>query len=165
VFTQTWSIVRAKRDDDGINKGIEIAASFGGGTSTPTNDDDTNTTLAQAEIYFDTENDWDSAVDVAMWTMNWRARLRRVHSPLEMALAPIEQSITRMFTDVFNQDPVQKVLSGTPVAQFFEDSEVSLIPAKVSDALENLRQETADQGGGAAKWVSEQGFDRAPIIH
>jgi hypothetical protein len=165
VFTQTWALVRAERDNEGINKGIEIAASFGGGSSSAVDDDDTNTTIAQAEIYFDTDKDWDGAVDVAMWTMNWRARLRRVHSPLEMALGPIEQAISGIVKDVFNADPVKKIVGGSNLAKFFEDADVSLIPSSVSDPLETLREETASQGGGAAQWVSDQGFDRAPIIH
>jgi hypothetical protein len=46
---------------------------------------------AQAEMYHDCEAAWDGCSPDAMWTMKWKARLRRLHNPAEMAARSISQ--------------------------------------------------------------------------
>jgi hypothetical protein len=97
--------------------------------------------------------------------MNWRARLRRVHSPLELAATSVEKAVGDTFKQVIEADPVKKVIGGAPFAQYFEDPAGKLLPASFMDPLEELRSEVAEQGGDAAQWVTEQGRDRASLIH
>lgn len=163
MFGQTWAIVRAEKDSGRIDDLINVAASFGGGTSTIDNSD--ATVFAQAEMFFDCDEDWDACYENASWTMNWRARLRRVRGPLELASTGLEHKLSAQFTDILNAPPVQKVINGTPLAEFFSTASGSLLPASLKDPLEEMRDEVAAQGGEAAQWVVEQGPDRATIIH
>jgi hypothetical protein len=163
MFAQTWGLVKAERDHSEVDRLINIAGSFGGGTS-EINDDDA-TVFAQSEVYQDCADDWDACLPTAAWTMNWRARLRRVHSPLDLAATTVERTVSEAFRQVLDQDPVRKVIGGAPFAQYFEDPAGSLLPASIMDPLEDMRNEVAEQGGDAAKWVTEQGRDRASIIH
>jgi hypothetical protein len=40
--------------------------------------------MAQAEMYFDCDQNWDVCGDDAMWKMRWKARLRRLHDPRQV---------------------------------------------------------------------------------
>ena len=88
-----------------------------------------------------------------------------MHSPLDLAATTVEKTVSEAFRQVLDQDPVRKVIGGAPFAQYFEDPAGQLLPASIMDPLEEMRNEVAEQGGDAAKWVTEQGRDRASIIH
>jgi hypothetical protein len=163
MFSQTWGVVRAKPDHAAIDKGVAIAGSFGGDSTVVDNDE--KTVFAQAEMYFDCQDDWDTCFPTAAWTMNWRGRLRRVRSPLDMAATSIEQTISNAFSQVLEQPPVTKILGSTPLASFFNDPGGSLLPSTLTDPIEQMRGDIAQQGGEAAQWVKDQGQNRASLIH
>ncbi len=165
MFGQTWSLVRAERDHSQIDAAIEVAGSFGRSTSPVADNDDGATVFAQSEMFFDCDSDWDVCQTTAAFTLNWRARLRRVHSPLEFATTHIEKAVSQKFAQIVDAPPIQKVVGRVPLAQFFDTQTGSLVLSSLKAPIEALRSEAAAQGSGAAQWVKAQSADRVSIIH
>lgn len=103
LFMQSWSYVKTERKYvQGLDRALRIADFVPGGTSNanpnPGDADGTyeveekGTTFAEAEMYFDCKSSWSdpSCGEAAPWTMAWRARLRRVHDPVDFIASDLQ---------------------------------------------------------------------------
>lgn len=105
LFMQSWSYVKTERKYvAGLDKALLIANfvpganPVGGGTG---DKDDTytveknGTTFAEAEMYFDCDSSWSdsSCGETAPWRMAWRARLRRVHDPVDFIASDLQSTL------------------------------------------------------------------------
>src|SRR5690606_1150722 len=88
---QSWGFAhREATRAEANDRGISFPAP-GEATATPARPYELGT--AQAAIYWDTgagsgcdqDQTWDTCQPETMWLMRWKARLRRVHNPAEMA--------------------------------------------------------------------------------
>jgi hypothetical protein len=165
MFAQSWAVVSASQDHAAIDRLIGLAGRLGGEATTTSNLSEQATMFAQSEMFFDCSADWDGCIDTAAWQLNWRARMRRVRSPLDLASTSIEEGITRVFDQVFQQEPVQRFMAALPLADIFAQASGSLVSDQVHTATEDLRSQVAQQGGAAARWVIEQGPARTSFIH
>jgi len=165
MFGQSWSVVRATAEHSTIDQLIGIAASFESTTTTVSEIDEGITLFAQSEMFFDCEDDWDSCYPNSAWQLNWRARMRRVRSPLDLAASNLENSVLGVFNQLFSQPPVQRAMGALPLLDLFSQASGSLVPDQLRTATEELRGQVAQQGGDAARWVVEQGLERASFIH
>jgi len=90
-FMQSWGFSydqppRLARDDRGLSY-------VDGGSTAQLRDANVRSLgTAQAEMYWDPidcDGTWGGCKDEAMWKMRWKARLRRLHNPVEMAARAI----------------------------------------------------------------------------
>jgi hypothetical protein len=89
-FMQSWGLsFHTPPHQAGNDRGLDFAAGGNGAGMLDANVHRLGT--AQAEMYYNCEAVWDDCKGDAMWTMNWKARLRRVHNPAEMAARSISQ--------------------------------------------------------------------------
>jgi hypothetical protein len=99
LFMQSWSYVSSERKNmTTLDKGVQIADFLGGakgGSSDGYKVDEKGATFAGAEMYFDCESEWsdDECVTRAPWRMAWRARLRRVHDPVDFITSDLGQTM------------------------------------------------------------------------
>lgn len=81
-YFAVWSVVGGHSElHQRINKGVEIAGHGKAQLEEPPSLGDVQ--VAKAEFYFEpaSPSNWRSIEPVAMWTLRWRARLRRVRPP------------------------------------------------------------------------------------
>lgn len=88
-YLQSWGISiyepeNLKRDDQALD--IADLQQTGNVVAAKTGDTYGSVGTAEAEIYWDCEDDWTACKGNAMWQMRWKARLRRYHDPGEMLL-------------------------------------------------------------------------------
>jgi hypothetical protein len=108
LFMQSWGLAfDAPRFLAADDRGLAFAAAGSGASLVDANVEDTGT--AQAEMYFDAGPDsgcdgsWDNCVGEAMWLMRWKARLRRLHHPGEMAARSIARIAVAELVNVAHQ--------------------------------------------------------------
>jgi len=113
LFTQSWGFVLTDRSFyKAIDKGVGLAnfvpGSGAAGAKTPnTYDlDDTGISIAEAEVFFDCSGTWSDVgspiwhvgdsgcMGRAPWSMAWRARLRRVHDPVDFVVDALGTTLT-----------------------------------------------------------------------
>lgn len=170
LFAQSWSVAQVEQDHGAMDRLVELAGTFGGASTTTDDGSGSALMLAQAELFFDCEGDWDGAACYpnAAWTLNWRARMRRLHGPFDTAAAGIERSAAAKFDQILNADPLQPLLAALPggqLTEMFTQAAGGLVPESLRTQTEALRGQVAERGGAAARWVVEQGPDRASFIH
>lgn len=171
IFAQSWSVAQVQQDHSAMDRLVGLAAAFGGGSTTTAASGESNVMLfAQAEMFYDCEGGWDDAncYPNAAWTLNWRARMRRLHSPFEIAAAGAERAASQRFQEVLNAPPLRPLIAAIPggqLAEIFAPVAGGLVPDNLRRETEALRSEVAQRGGAAARWVVEQGLDRASFIH
>ncbi|HKU44534.1 MAG TPA: hypothetical protein VJR89_40515 [Polyangiales bacterium] len=170
LFAQSWSVANVEQDHSAIDRLVALAGAFGGvGGASGADTSGSALLLAQAEMFFDCEGDWDdSCYPNAAWTLNWRARLRRLHSPLDVAEAAAERAASRRFREILDAEPLRPLLAALPggeLAELFAPAAGGLLPESLRRDTEALRGQIAERGGRAARWVLEQGADRASFIH
>ncbi len=97
LFMQSWSYVKTDRSYvAALDSAVHIADFVPGGSSAAASTVDTSgTTFAEAEMYFDCNDSWSdsSCGEAAPWTMAWRARLRRVHDPVDFIASDLQGSL------------------------------------------------------------------------
>ncbi len=106
---QVWSIVHGSpRWSYGDDEEVALAAPG----AAPQREDamDTHWAVAQAEYYFETKDPWIKASAAAMWTIGWKARLRRVHDPVSMSdpAGAITAFVTPWLVDKWVKKAVEK---------------------------------------------------------
>jgi hypothetical protein len=84
MFMQSWAMVRMHRprldrDDDGL----ELADQQRTGSLVA--EEDEGTVWAQAEMFYDCTGAWSTCNANSMWTIRWKARLRRIQDVESMA--------------------------------------------------------------------------------
>ncbi len=111
LFFQSWSFVISKRKNvQGLDKVLNIANFVPGGAVVDTSGaavDEHGHTVAEAEMYFDCTGGWSGGDEhkhwtvggeacqvKAPWAMSWRARLRRVHDPIDFVVNDLQTTIT-----------------------------------------------------------------------
>jgi hypothetical protein len=108
LFMQSWGLVLSDRPlVESADKLIKFSDRWsgpgappgGGGSSLPSvvakpvEIESEAWVVAGAEMFFDCEKGWAECRYQSMWAMNWRARLRRFHDPMEYASGLIETAI------------------------------------------------------------------------
>jgi hypothetical protein len=94
VFMQSWAMVRKSRDMlERNDEGLELADQQR--TGSLVEEEDEGTVWAQAEMFYDCEGDWTTCGGNAMWTIRWKARLRRIQDIESMA----GQAASRMIAE------------------------------------------------------------------
>jgi hypothetical protein len=84
VFMQSWAMVRMPRERlDRDDDGLELADQQRTGSLVEEEDD--GTVWAQAEMFHDCTGDWNTCKANSMWTIRWKARLRRIQDIESMA--------------------------------------------------------------------------------
>jgi hypothetical protein len=166
LFMQSWGIVGPKTGEhEKIDKYVGIANSFGG-TAEETEIQEDNV-YAAAEMFFDCGEDWQKCRESAPWTMSWRARLRRVHDPIEYAASTAERVIIEKFMNtVFRasfKDPVKgfmdkitnKMAAGTKAGNVVGNVVVQF---GVSEVRDRGKAQLYQWGGirSATQWATEQ---------
>ncbi len=97
LFMQSWSYVKTDRAYAvTLDNAIHIADFVPGGRAAAASTlDASGTTFAEAEMYFDCDGAWSdsSCGEAAPWTMAWRARLRRVHDPVDFIASDLQETL------------------------------------------------------------------------
>ncbi len=166
LFMQSWGIVSPKMaDHEKLDEYVGIANSFGG-TATETELEEEHV-YAAAEMFFDCQGDWQGCRESAPWTMSWRARLRRVHDPIEYAASTAERVIVEklmntMFRSSF-KDPVKgfmdkvtnKMAFGTKAGSVAGNVVVQFGASEVRD---RGKADLYEWGGvkSATQWATDQ---------
>jgi hypothetical protein len=139
VFMQSWAFVRMHRDrlrrDD---EGLELADQQR--TGSLVEEEDQGTVWAQAEMFYDCEGDWNTCKGNAMWTIRWKARLRRI------------QDIQTMFGQGASQMLAEGLLAGlshinSTLTQRAEDS------LEIPHVLTAIFHKKVDLNGRARRWL------------
>ncbi|MEO8877609.1 MAG: hypothetical protein ABI461_18590, partial [Polyangiaceae bacterium] len=104
-------------------------------------------TYAQAEYFFDCDGKWasgscnaindtakDTKIDAAMYRMEWRARLVRVHAPKNVPAAEAASVIDGLF----RERATAKRLEDSGVLSSVYRATYSQIPSNVLDFINNL---------------------------
>lgn len=106
-FMQSWGLVLAERPlVESADKLIKFSDRFGRGgpsqsggsalpgvVAKPVEIENEAWVVAGAEMYFDCEKGWADCRYSSMWAMNWRARLRRFHDPMEYGSGLVETAV------------------------------------------------------------------------
>ncbi len=182
LFMQSWGVVLAKRpfmaDADRL---IAFSNRFGGETKV-TEVEPEAWVVASAEMFLDCQAGWANCQYQAPWTMNWRARLRRFHDPMEyaggVAQTAIVEGLWGKIDKVLAGGPVggliQKVtggsaLGGSLVGRFGGSQIHGFVLSLARQELTERGRSTTYQHGGiqsAASWVTDQlGAGKNDIIH
>lgn len=82
-YFQIWSVVWGDQKGTKAEDGVKIAAWNKAKPKPP--EAWTKMGFAQAEYYYDGSGSWGDLKEDAMWNMRWRARLRRVRPPSQLA--------------------------------------------------------------------------------
>ena len=173
LFMQSWSYVKTERTAvAGLDRGVNIVDFVPGGTTTagvPIDKD--GSTFAEAEMYFDCKANWSDAscMDTAPWRMAWRARLRRVHDPVDFIASDFQATLTdALYGGISGQ--FSGALGGkfTEVTKTLNANSGRLIQIKPDSSFENDRNRIArtlvpfDPATGAltvrsaAAWVADE---------
>ncbi|MFO0677801.1 MAG: hypothetical protein U0169_14790 [Polyangiaceae bacterium] len=142
-----WSTVWGDVKKSGAAKGVEIASWNKRKAQDPS--PIARFQVAKAEFYYDASGVWGDMVDDAMWNMRWRARLRRVRSPVPKLGAMMAVAVNGRL--------------GT-----FGDAVLGGAASKAVDFMSTFPTAAGDWADGAAKgkiadWLGTNGnFD---IIH
>jgi hypothetical protein len=182
LFMQSWGVVRAERKFvDQADKMITFSNRFGGGKDIK-DIEKKAWVVAGAEMFFDGKEGWAKTRYQAPWAMNWRARLRRFHDPMEYAGGVIQTAIVESLWGA-----VDRVLAGGPLGSMIQ----KLTGGKALGGsfvgrfggtqihgfvLSLARQELTERGRStmyehagiqsAASWVTDQmGAGKNDIIH
>ena len=125
LFMQSWGLVLAERPLlESADKLIKFSdrwskggATPGGGgsalpsvTAKPVEIESEAWVVAGAEMFFDCQKGWADCRYSSMWAMNWRARLRRFHDPMEYGSGLVETAIVESLWG-----GIDKALAGGPL--------------------------------------------------
>jgi hypothetical protein len=187
LFTQSWGFVISDRSFyKELDRGVGIANFVPGGSIAPGGPapngfdiDDTGITIAEAEVYFDCSGTWsDSGSPVwhvgdsgcmgrAPWSMAWRARLRRVHDPVDFVVDDLGETLTGALYGAIDSSFVGAVASKFgPVRDALGHQSGRLVQPRITPELQaerdKLRKELVPQIGAqlpvrsAAAWVDDE---------
>ncbi len=164
LFTQHWGIVRAERtNQDHLNNLLKVADAFNTSGATPHSVGKTATLLAQAEMFYDCEGPWLECYLTCSWTINWRARLRRVHDPLEMASGLIEEQLVDNLWDIIgNPLIVQHVPGINVINDYIKGLNWRLVPQFPGDGTYILRSKMANATNAGGSNAAQRSIELAP---
>ncbi len=183
LFTQSWSFVMTDRSIyKQLDAGVGIANFVPGGTTNPSigyDIDDTGITNAEAEMFFDCSGQWsdggspvwkvggDGCMGRAPWSMAWRARLRRVHDPVDFVVDALSTTLTGALYGALDSGFVGSVAQKFgPVRDALGHQAGRLIQPRITAQLQTernkLRKELVPQIAGqlpirsAGAWVDDE---------
>jgi hypothetical protein len=200
LFMQSWGLVLSDRplvesadkmikfSDRWSKNGTTPSSTFGSSAlpsvvAKPVEVESEAWVVAGAEMFFDCEKGWADCRYNSMWAMNWRARLRRFHDPMEYASGLVETAVVEKLwgniDKALAKGPlgalIQKAtgggkLGGTLVGRFGGSQVHGFILSLARQELtERGRATTYEHGGirSAASWATGQLQDsgRDEIIH
>jgi hypothetical protein len=104
-FMQSWGVTFPDRPVTAFFDGISLPGKLSKQLPDAVALDGYAVGVAQAELFFDCEGAWSdpNCLDMAPWTMNWRARMRRVWDPATMAASLAEATVLDGFMSAIGQ--------------------------------------------------------------
>ncbi len=115
LFMQSWGVVFAERvaEDKSELEGFARFPQFLGASAEGAAEIDTDAwQVAEAEMFFDCAAGWQSCSQQAPWTVGWRARLRRVHDPMDFAVMFFERALVETFWNSINRAAMRLPVGG-----------------------------------------------------
>jgi len=200
LFMQSWGLVLAKRRFlEGADRLIQFSNRFGGEAATFKTVEDEAWVVASAEMFFDCGQEaaddkkdaaegkeaaggWAKCQYQAAWAVNWRARLRRFHDPLEYAAAVVQTAIVDSIWSgaekLLGSGPLGKLinkvtlgnkLGGTKAGQFggshIHGFVQSLARQELTDRVRSTLYAHAGIRSAASRAFEGLGAGRDEIIH
>ncbi|MFZ5896381.1 MAG: hypothetical protein ACOY0T_35330 [Myxococcota bacterium] len=181
LFMQSWSYVKIERKQMGaLDRVLRVADIFGQSKSQGDGTESGASTFAQAEMYFDCSSQWSDATcsELAPWAMRWRARLRRVHDPVDLIASSLESTmVSALYGGLEGHFGGAVASKFAPLTQLLSKNGGRLIQFKTSEhfrsgrnqLVRNLPGTSADGASparNAASWVSEQAeLGASELIH
>jgi hypothetical protein len=104
-YMQSWGVTFPDRPVTAFLDGISLPGKLSPAAPDVTPLDSYAVGVAQAELFFDCEGSWGdpNCLSMAPWTMNWRARMRRVWDPATMAASMAEATVLGGFMDAIGR--------------------------------------------------------------
>lgn len=181
LFMQSWSYVKIERKQiEPLDRILRVADLFGRSTSSGDGVTKDASTYAQAEMYFDCESQWSDAScsELAPWAMRWRARLRRVHDPVDMIASDLESTmVSALYGGLEGHFGGAVASKFAPLTKLLTEHGGRLIQIQTSldfrgerdqlvRNLPGISRDGSDTARNAASWVSEQAESGATeMIH
>lgn len=85
------------------DRGLTYVENFNAANLVAPPDDLWKLGLAQAEMYHDCRTNWTACSNEAMWKMRWKARLRRLHDPRDLAVRSLSHIATAELINVMHK--------------------------------------------------------------
>jgi hypothetical protein len=181
LFMQSWSYVKSERKQlESLDKVLRITDLFQQSTSKGDGIEKGASTYAEAEMYFECASQWSDAScrELAPWAMRWRARLRRVHDPVDMIASDLESTmVSALYGGLEGHFGSAVASKFAPLTALLSEHGGRLIQVQTSDDFRSERDQLArnlpgtaadgsDTVSNAASWVSEQAANgAAELIH
>lgn len=181
LFMQSWSYVKIERKQiEPLDRILRVADLSGRSTSSGDGVTKDASTYAQAEMYFDCESQWSDAScsELAPWAMRWRARLRRVHDPVDMIASDLESTmVSALYGGLEGHFGGAVASKFAPLTKLLTEHGGRLIQIQTSLDFRGERDQLvrnlpgvsgdgSDNARNAASWVSEQAESGATeMIH
>jgi hypothetical protein len=129
LFMQSWGLVLSDRPMlESADKLIKFSdrwskagappsspSALPGVTAKPIDIEPEAWVVAGAEMFFDCQKGWGECRYSSMWAMNWRARLRRFHDPMEYGSGLVETAIVESLWG-----NIDKALAGGPLGALIQ---------------------------------------------
>ena len=182
LFMQSWGVVRSERKFVQQTDELITFSNRFGGKATLKDIEKKAWVVAGAEMFFDCTEGWANCRYQAPWAMNWRARLRRFHDPLEYAGGVIQTAIVESLWGGVDRalaggplgKLIQKMTGGSALAGSFvgrfggTQIHGFVLSLARQELTERGRSTTYEHAGiqSAASWVTDQlGAGKNDIIH
>ncbi len=168
VFMQSWSYVKTERKQlQPLDKVLRVADIFKASKSQGDGIEKEASTYAEAEMYFDCSSTWSDAScqQLSPWAMRWRARLRRVHDPVDLIASDVQSTMVGALYGGLEGNFGGAVAGKfAPVTQLLSKHGGRLIQIQTSDDFRSERDQLARDLPGsngasnrnAASWVEDQ---------